>query len=88
LCIFPDPPLDLQTVDLAHGATLLMYTDGGTDAMSTDEHFFGLDSLKKTISSHLDKSAQELCEYVIETLLAYQGDAQFDDATLVALRSK
>jgi serine phosphatase RsbU (regulator of sigma subunit) len=34
LCIFPDPPIDLQTVDLLHGSTLLMYTDGlGTKSL-------------------------------------------------------
>jgi serine phosphatase RsbU (regulator of sigma subunit) len=65
-----------------------MYTDGGTDAMDTEKRFFGLDSLKETISSHLVKSPQQICEHVIGTLLAFQGEAQFDDATLVALRTK
>jgi serine phosphatase RsbU (regulator of sigma subunit) len=87
LCIFPDPPIDVQTVALSPGSTLMMYTDGGTDAMNTEERFFGLDSLKRTISSQLINDPQILCEHVIETLLAFQGSAQFDDATLVALRA-
>jgi sigma-B regulation protein RsbU (phosphoserine phosphatase) len=86
LCVFPDPPIDEQTIVLSSEATLMMYTDGGTDAMNTDERFFGLDSLKKTISAELINNPQELCEQVIETLLDFQGDNQFDDATLVALR--
>jgi serine phosphatase RsbU (regulator of sigma subunit) len=86
LCIFPDPLLDVQTIQLRKNSTLLMYTDGGTDAMNTDQRFFGLESLKQTISAQLDKSPQELCDFVIETLLNYQEEEQFDDATLVALR--
>ena len=86
LCVFEDPRLDVQTVQLGKNSTLMMYTDGGTDAMNTDDRFFGLESLKQTISSQLDKSPQELCDFVINTLLQFQEEDQFDDATLVALR--
>ncbi|MEN8241983.1 MAG: SpoIIE family protein phosphatase [Chloroflexota bacterium] len=86
LCVFPDPLLDEQTVKISKNSTLMMYTDGGTDAMNTDESFFGLENLKQTFSAQLDKSPQELCEIVIDTLLEFQEEDQFDDATLVALR--
>jgi sigma-B regulation protein RsbU (phosphoserine phosphatase) len=66
-----------------------MYTDGGTDAMNAEEDFFGLENLQKTFAAHLDKSAQELCEKVLEELLGFQEeDAQFDDATIVAIQAK
>ncbi len=88
LCVFPDPPIDVQTVIVPPGSTLLMYTDGGTDAMNLEQNFFGLDELKKTISAHLGASPQSLCELVIARLLSFQEDFQFDDATLVALRAQ
>jgi serine phosphatase RsbU (regulator of sigma subunit) len=87
LCIFPDPPIDVQTVELPKGSTLLMYTDGGTDAMNAENNFFGLESLQKTVAAQLGNSAQELCEKVLDELMAFQEeDAQFDDATLVAIK--
>jgi sigma-B regulation protein RsbU (phosphoserine phosphatase) len=89
LCIFPDPPIDVQTVKLPKGSTLLMYTDGGTDAMNAEKDFFGLENLQETFAAHLDKSAQDLCEIVLDELIGFQEeDAQFDDATLVAIRAK
>jgi serine phosphatase RsbU (regulator of sigma subunit) len=87
LCIFPDPPIDVQTVELPKGSTLLMYTDGGTDAMNAEKNFFGLESLQKTVATHLGHSAQDLCEKVLDELMAFQEqDAQFDDATLLSMK--
>ena len=87
LCVFPDTPLDVQTVRIPPGHTLLMYTDGGTDAMNIEEEFFGIESLKKTIAGALDAPVQELCDLVIAELLSFQPEAQYDDATLVAIRT-
>lgn len=87
MCIFPDPPIDVQTLALPSGHTLMMYTDGGTDAMNAEENFFGLENLEKIISTWLSSPVQEICDRVVEALLAYQKEAQFDDVTLVALRA-
>ncbi len=88
LCIFPDSPLDLQTVTIPPGHTLLMYTDGGTDAMDASKGFFGLENLQETVGDYLNDSAQTLCDAVVDKLQAFQPDGhQFDDITLVAIRS-
>lgn len=87
LCIYPDPPIDVQTVTVPSCSTLLMYTDGGTDAMNNDGIFFGLENLKQTILHLLHNPAQELCEKAMDVLLSFQKKAQFDDTTLVALRT-
>lgn len=87
LCLFPDSPIDVKKVKIPGGSTLFMYTDGGTDAMSEEEQFFGLENLEKTVGNYLNKSAQELVEAVLDDLVSYQGEAQFDDATLVVIRS-
>ena len=87
LCVFPDTPLDVQTVQIPPGHTLLMYTDGGIDAMNIEEEFFGIDNLKRTIAGALDAPVQELCDLVIAELLSFQPEAQYDDATLVAVRT-
>ena len=87
MCIFPDPPIDRQTVKIPSGSTLMMYTDGGTDAMNAEENFFGLENLEETIGAWLDSPVQVLCDEVVNALLAFQKEAQFDDVTLVALRT-
>lgn len=87
MCIFPDSAIDRQSVKIPSGSTLMMYTDGGTDAMNAEENFFGLDNLQKMIVAWLDSPVQVLCDEVVSALLAYQKEAQFDDVTLVVLRS-
>lgn len=87
LCLLPDSPIDVQSVEIPKGSTLFMYTDGGTDAMSEEEQFFGLDNLEKTVNKYLNGSAQALVDNVLEELVSFQGEKQFDDATLVAIKS-
>lgn len=87
LCLLPEPVIDVQSIAVPPGSTLFMYTDGGTDAMSEDEQFFGLDNLEKMVEDNLDGSAQDLVDHVLEGLVSFQGDKQFDDATLVAIKT-
>ena len=55
--------------------------------MNIEEEFFGIDNLKRTIAGALDAPVQELCDLVIAELLSFQPEAQYDDATLVAVRT-
>ncbi|MEK6221275.1 MAG: SpoIIE family protein phosphatase [Chloroflexota bacterium] len=87
LCLFPDPPIDVQKVEVPKGHTLMLYTDGGTDAINNAEKFFGLEALTASVIENLEKDAQEICDLVIEKLLSYQESSQFDDATMAILRS-
>lgn len=88
LCLFPDPPIDINTIEIPKEHTLVLYTDGGPDALNADEKFFGLDELKKTIASNLKEDPQKICDVVIDAVLNFQSDAdQFDDATMVVLRA-
>jgi serine phosphatase RsbU (regulator of sigma subunit) len=87
LCLFEDSPIDVNTICLEPGSTLLMYTDGATDAVNSQGTFFGLDQLKRTILNAVDNPAQTLCEKLIDRLLSFQAGTQFDDITIVAFRN-
>ncbi len=87
LCLFPDPEMDIQKISIPAGGTLVMYTDGCTDAQDKDGVFLGLENLKGIILDHLAGSAQELCDGVGGEVLGFQGESQFDDVTLVGVRS-
>jgi sigma-B regulation protein RsbU (phosphoserine phosphatase) len=88
LGIFPKPIVDVQTVVLAPGSTLMLYTDGMCDVFNEREELFGEDRLLQMLSVHQNKSAQGLCDTIVAELQKYQGTHdQFDDMTVVAIKA-
>ncbi len=86
LCLFPDPDMDVQEIVVPRGSTLVMYTDGCTDAQDEEGNFLGLEKFKKIVLAHLGGSAQGFSDGVVEEVLGFQGDGQFDDVTFVGVR--
>ena len=81
--------LDEKSVTLAPGDTLLLYTDGMTDCRSPKGEPFGLERIKKLLSSLSALTAQQVCDRLLETLKTYQdGSKQDDDVTLVTIKAK
>ncbi|MBN1136595.1 MAG: SpoIIE family protein phosphatase [Anaerolineae bacterium] len=75
-----------ERIDLAPGDRLVLYTDGLTDAQSSDGHAFGLERLVEMLQAHSGLSPDELCVQVFADLAAYQGSAeQYDDMTMVVV---
>jgi sigma-B regulation protein RsbU (phosphoserine phosphatase) len=88
LGIFEDPVFDEQTLELPRGASLLIYTDGITDAVNPAEEMFGIGRLEQVMRSCCSRSAKTLCEELLGAVYAFQGGApQHDDLTVVAVRS-
>lgn len=86
--IFPDPVLETQSLSLPPGSTLLIYTDGVTEARNEQEQFFGEEGLIAAVPDLLNKSAQEICDALVQILTDYHGEApQADDITLITARS-
>jgi serine phosphatase RsbU (regulator of sigma subunit) len=81
--------LDERTITLSPGCTLLLYTDGMTDCRDmTRGESFGLERIKTSLSGLSNVNAQQVCDYLLETLVTYQqGSKQDDDVTLVAIRA-
>ncbi|OQX10544.1 MAG: hypothetical protein BWK76_20570 [Desulfobulbaceae bacterium A2] len=72
---------------LADGASLVLYTDGVTEAMDVNEAFFGEQRLLAAAAAQMDKAGAEgLVASVQEALTSFSlGAAQADDITLLAL---
>jgi sigma-B regulation protein RsbU (phosphoserine phosphatase) len=88
LGFFPDPVLDLRTVVIAPGSTLLIYTDGMFDVVNENDEIFGEDRLRAMVIDSKEGSAQALCDQIVSNLKGYQGEsAQFDDMTVVAIKA-
>ena len=71
---------------LAPGTTLVLYTDGATDARSTKEETFGADRLMAAIR-HGDTAPAAVVSSVTTTIDAFAAGApQEDDITLLAIK--
>ena len=87
LCLFPDPSIDVQTVMLPSKSILLMYTDGGTDAIDKKGKQFGIESIKQTFLESFNYPTMEICEKIVNKIISFQKGTQFDDVTIVVLRA-
>jgi len=73
-----------QTLQLAPGDVLLLYTDGVTDAEDEGEAFFGQERLIEVARANLGCSAQDMQDATMAAIHEFMGGApQFDDITLM-----
>jgi sigma-B regulation protein RsbU (phosphoserine phosphatase) len=82
LGIFSKWTCDERTVDLHSGDTLVLFSDGVTEAGVETEEEFGEDGLLSVIQSHAGSTAEALVAGIID---AVAGEKQ-DDVTVVAVR--
>lgn len=86
LGLIADPLFDLQTRRVMPDDSLLLYTDGVTDAQDAQGTFFGQERLYTALLHAGATTADELCERIIRDIAIFQGDAaQVDDVTLLAV---
>jgi sigma-B regulation protein RsbU (phosphoserine phosphatase) len=72
-------------LQLNKGDTLLLYTDGITEADNINQEFFGDDRLEKLFLEHHFESMEELTSHIVETTHAFEGiNRQADDITVLA----
>lgn len=82
-CDFPE-----STLSLSPGDTLLLYTDGITEAVNERDEMYGLDRLLSCVREDVP-NAQHIIDCVVHKLMAFTQDLpQRDDQTLLALRVK
>ncbi|MFN8497456.1 MAG: SpoIIE family protein phosphatase [Anaerolineae bacterium] len=73
--------------DLAAGDTLVLYTDGITEAINERDEAFGEARLAELVAAHRRLSAEALAARIVDAVGEFAGDhPQFDDITLVVLK--
>ena len=88
LGIISDPVFDESSLTLEPGSTLMIYTDGLSEATDERERIFGEEGVRKALSSACDDSAQGICGKMVEAALLHCGAMpQSDDMTVVAIRA-
>jgi len=86
--ILPDTSFTVGEAQLEPGDTLLMFTDGITEAQDARGELFGRERLLELLRQP-GKGSIPLPDRIAAAVLEYIGDAkQFDDITIVAVRRK
>ena len=76
-----------QSTLLHPGDTLLLYTDGVTEANNEEDEQFEIERLCDVVHQNRDASAAELIRCISDAVDAFQGDVDpFDDFTLVVVK--
>ncbi|PYV43623.1 MAG: hypothetical protein DMG06_09975 [Acidobacteria bacterium] len=74
--------------ELVPGDTLLLFTDGITEAMSKDGREFGEEGLIEVVRAECHLSVERLLERILEKVSTFSSREQQDDVTLVVARCR
>jgi sigma-B regulation protein RsbU (phosphoserine phosphatase) len=87
LGLLPDNDLPAETLDLTPGETLVLFTDGVSEAFSIDQELFGEERLLAHLSSAPGANARETSTGVLDAVRRHAAGAkQSDDITIVSVR--
>jgi sigma-B regulation protein RsbU (phosphoserine phosphatase) len=76
-----------RAVDVAAGETLVIYSDGVTEAQNEMEQFYGLERLKTLCRECGSVSPQQFGEKILAAVSAFEGNARRrDDLSLILLQ--
>jgi len=87
LGILPDPELYDSRALLRPGDSLVLFTDGVTEARSHVDHdLYGEDRLRDVIAGLGDMSAARIADAIQQAALAFSGGASSDDTVALVLK--
>jgi sigma-B regulation protein RsbU (phosphoserine phosphatase) len=85
--LIPDMEFANSVVQLQPGDTLVLFSDGVSEAMDPEQKEFGIERLKEVVASHSTKPVGELQEAILESVQKFaRGAHQADDITVLLLR--
>jgi serine phosphatase RsbU (regulator of sigma subunit) len=86
LGVDPDAVFKVSGFRLDAGSTLLLYTDGATDARNTAGEIFGADRLQRAVAGSLGRTATDLVHATVKAVSKFAAGAPpEDDLTLLAI---
>jgi phosphoserine phosphatase RsbU/P len=85
--LVPEAEYTTACVKLEPGDTLVLFSDGVTEAMDPEEDFFGIPRLRQLLTGHNETPLDELQKLVLEAVENFaRGASQADDLTLLLVR--
>ena len=86
--LFPGVTVSMETYDIPQGSTVVLYTDGVTEAESPVREHFGMARLCGVVAAKHGETARGIHEAIRGALTAFTGECQpSDDSTLVVLKT-
>jgi sigma-B regulation protein RsbU (phosphoserine phosphatase) len=87
LGIFSDNVVCILKGKMLPGDTLVLYTDGISEAANEKDEEYGIDAVVKLLKEHRSRRPEQLVRAVKESLMAFRGRAErMDDETLLAIQ--
>jgi len=87
LGIFDSVTLDEQIIELSPNYTMMLYTDGITDAINRQNKMFGLKGILSTICRMANLPASRICDELFKAVTKHENRLpQYDDMAVIAVR--
>ena len=85
--LVPEAEYATVSVKLEPGDTLVLFSDGVTEAMDPCDELFSVGRLREVVVGHQDTALDEIQKQILEAVANFaQGASQADDLTLLLLR--
>jgi len=85
--LVPEAEYTTTCIKLEPGDTLVLFSDGVTEAMNPDEELFGTARLREVLTGQMDTPLDQLQKCVLESVENFaRGASQADDLTLLLVR--
>ncbi len=85
--LVPEAEYTVVCLKLEPGDTLVLFSDGVTEAMDPAEQLFGVPRLREVLTGHMQTPLDELQRIVLESVENFsRGASQADDLTLLLVR--
>ena len=87
LGVFEDARYDEAELKLQPGDTLILYTDGITEAHNSQSAMYGIERFEASCAAAGQKAPSDLIQHLLADVDTYTGEApQYDDITLMVFR--
>jgi sigma-B regulation protein RsbU (phosphoserine phosphatase) len=86
--LFDQWSCELGSLSIGPGDTLVLYTDGITDAVDDAGEFFGEERLVEWVRKNRRLAAPALLKTIIDAVMKFSGSVQEDDLTLVIAKGQ
>ncbi|HJO93229.1 MAG TPA: SpoIIE family protein phosphatase [Victivallales bacterium] len=88
LCINPTINYKVGQITLNKGDTIVLYTDGISEAVNPQNEEFGEEKIADIISINCKESPKTLNTEILRDIIKFEQGARFDDITLLTLNRK
>lgn len=83
-----DSDYDEASTAISHGDTVVLYTDGVTEAINPADEMYGYERLEELLHSHNRLRPRALIGVLLQELRSWSQGRQADDVTLVVIRRR